>query len=126
MFPNAEESNKISVHKILAILIQVYSENPFFDIDSSRCSSSQNFLINERFNVDVMSIILTEWKTKEFKHPYYFDIEKFKSTYFSDFIMLLTDYKIMTTTKGNKLFMNSVFFFSDIISFIEQEYLIKL
>ncbi|MDR0304356.1 MAG: hypothetical protein LBH98_06270 [Chitinispirillales bacterium] len=108
---------KIDRHKIIALYIQMFLENPLFTVLQGRENlypSPSTLLINEYFCLDIAIIILTRWNEAAL------DINKF-SKYKIHFLKLLAYYKGYSELhKRNLAFTYAL---AHIIHFIELNYL---
>jgi len=107
---------KIDRHKIIALYIQLFLENPLFIVSQGKENiypGVDTLLINEYFCLDIARIILSEWDEKTL------DTEKFNG-YKIHFLKLLAHYKMFSGLhKKNTSFTYAL---AHIIYFIELKY----
>jgi hypothetical protein len=86
----AENSNgKTDHHKIIALYVQLFSENPIFVVKEPKSGiypSAKTIFINEHYCLDIMYSVLKSWTKKAF------DFKKFDE-YKINFMKLLANYR---------------------------------
>jgi hypothetical protein len=109
--------NRIDRHKITALYIQLFLENPVFavNMDSgySTFPSWDTMLINEMFCLDIVDFVLSDWDDKVF------DFDKFQE-YKIVFLKLLYYYKKHSElNRVNSFFTHAL---AHLIYFIERDF----
>jgi hypothetical protein len=112
-----ETGNKIDRHKIVSLYMQLFLENPVFNVlkpAKDTYPSVKTMLINEFFCLDIMRTILQVWTGKKF------NLEKFDN-YKTHFFKLLSYYKEHSEFyKRNAFFTHTL---AHIIYFIELNFM---
>jgi hypothetical protein len=121
MYGDAKSPKKVDHHKIIALYVQLFLENPVFalcDRDPNKFPAPEAMMINEMFCIGIMYAVLTKWNGKKF------DFGKFGG-YKPDFIKLLNNYK-KSHTNIDKLRKHFHFTFSlaHVIYFIERDFMV--
>jgi len=97
--PNADPQKRIDRHKIVALYIQLFSENPVFVVKTptnGSYPSIETVLVNEQYCLNMIRAILESWTKKTF------DLKKFY-TYRTSFMKLLANYRKSHTEAVNPL-----------------------
>ena len=110
--------NRIDRHKIAALYIQLFLENPLFalniDTKSSTFPKWDTILINEAFCLEIIKAILTKWGGKVF------DVDGFCREYRIFFLKLLYYYKKHSElNRVNSFFTHAL---AHLIYFIERDF----
>jgi hypothetical protein len=110
--------NRIDRHKIVALYIQLFLENPVFAVRINKESSSfpnwDTMLINEVLCLNIMRMILRDWNDMAF------DLDRFCEEYRIFFLKLLYYYKKYgERNKINSFFTHAL---AHLIYFIERDF----